>query len=410
MHHSRRSVPSAVVDTWANDEPVLMLGCESQSSPGRGRGKGRGSSSGGNKNRIYALAVCGRRTSADLVELEILDFDAIMGMDWVAACYATVDCRAKTARFHFPGGPVLEWVGYTATPRGRFISYLKARKMIAKWCIYHIVRVKDADAEIPTLQSIPIVKEYADVFPDELPGIPLEREIDFGIDLLSGTQSISIPPYRMEPADLKGLQEQLKDLLEKGFIKPSTLPWGAPVLFVRKKDGSLRMTEHEDEHVDHLRAILYTLRDNKLCIKVDTQKIEAVKSWPRPTTPTEIRSFLGLAGYYQRFVEGFCSLSAPLTKLTQKATKFQRTKSWKANVVADALSHQSMGSLVHVEAEKRQLTREIHQLACLGVRLVDSGNGGVVLHNTAKLSLIVEVKERQYEDPELVELRERVPQ
>ncbi|XP_070020249.1 uncharacterized protein [Nicotiana sylvestris] len=69
-----------------------------------------------------------------------------------------------------------------------------------------------------------------------------------------------------------------------------------------------------------------------------------------------------------------------------------------------------MGSLTHVEAEKRQLTREIRQLACLGVWLVDSGNGGVVLQNTAKSSLIAEVKERQYEDPELVKLRERVPQ
>ncbi|XP_070034836.1 uncharacterized protein [Nicotiana tomentosiformis] len=82
----------------------------------------------------------------------------------------------------------------------------------------------------------------------------------------------------------------------------------------------------------------------------------------------------------------------------------------KANVVADALSHRSMGSLAHVESEKRQLTREIHQLACLGVRLVDSYNGGVVFQNTAKSSLIAEVKERQYEDPKLVKLRERVPQ
>ncbi|XP_070020209.1 uncharacterized protein [Nicotiana sylvestris] len=82
----------------------------------------------------------------------------------------------------------------------------------------------------------------------------------------------------------------------------------------------------------------------------------------------------------------------------------------KANVVADALSRRSMGSLAHVEAEKRQLTREIHQLACLVVRSVDSGNGGVVLQNTAKSSLIAEVKERQYEDQDLAKLREPVPQ
>ncbi|XP_070056970.1 uncharacterized protein [Nicotiana tomentosiformis] len=155
-------------------------------------------------------------------------------------------------------------------------------------------------------------------------------------------------------------------------------------------------------------------------IKVDTQKIEAVNSWPRPTTPTEVHSFLGLAGYYRRYIEGSSSLSAPLTKLTQKATKFQWTEACersfqdlknrltsapvltlpegKANVVDDALSRRSMGSLAHIEAEKRQLTREIHQLACLGVQLVDSGDGGVVLQNMTKSSLITEVKERQYED------------
>ena len=115
-------------------------------------------------------------------------------------------------------------------------------------------------------------------------------------------------------------------------------------------DDILVYSRSEDEHADHLRAVLQTLRDRKLyakfskCefwlksvaflghivsdewIKVDTQKIEAVKYWPRPTTPTEVRSFLGLAGYYRRFVEGFSSLSAPLTKLTQKETKFQWTE------------------------------------------------------------------------------------
>ena len=86
-----------------------------------------------------------------------------------------------------------------------------------------------------------MVNEFIDVFPEDLPGIPPKREIEFGIDLLPDTQPISIPPYRMAPAELKELKEQLKDLLEKGFIRPSISPWGAPVLFVRKKDGSLRM-------------------------------------------------------------------------------------------------------------------------------------------------------------------------
>jgi len=80
-----------------------------------------------------------------------------------------------------------------------------------------------------------------DVFPTDLLGVPPERDIDFVIDLEPGTKPISIPPYRMAPAELKELKEQLEDLLKKGFIRPSVSPWGAPVLFVKKKDGTMRM-------------------------------------------------------------------------------------------------------------------------------------------------------------------------
>ncbi|WMV18631.1 hypothetical protein MTR67_012016 [Solanum verrucosum] len=132
-----------------------------------------------------------RVTGVDLVKLDMLHFDVILGMDWLHACFASIDCRTQ---------------------------------------------VKDVESETPPLDSIPIVRE----FPDDLPGIPSEREIDFGIDLIPDTKPISIPPYRA-PAELKKLKGQLKDLLDKGFIQLSISPWGAPVLFVKKKDGSLRM-------------------------------------------------------------------------------------------------------------------------------------------------------------------------
>ena len=109
--------------------------------------------------------------------------------------------------------------------------------MISKGYLYHLVRVKDSNSETPTLESVPVVNE----FPEDLPKVPLEREIDFGIDLLLDTQPISIPPYRIALAELKELKDNLKDLLDKGFIRPSISPWGAPMLFVRKKAGSLRM-------------------------------------------------------------------------------------------------------------------------------------------------------------------------
>ena len=82
---------------------------------------------------------------------------------------------------------------------------------------------------------------FPDVFPEELPGLPPDREIEFCIDVVPGTVPISLPPYRMAPAELKELKEQLPDLLDKGLVRPSTSPWGAPVLFVKKKDGSLRL-------------------------------------------------------------------------------------------------------------------------------------------------------------------------
>jgi hypothetical protein len=84
------------------------------------------------------------------------------------------------------------------------------------------------------------VSKFPEVFPEDLPGLSLDREIEFSIDLLPGLGPISKAPYRMTPAELKELKEQLQELLDKGFVRPSVSPWGAPMLFVKKKDGSMR--------------------------------------------------------------------------------------------------------------------------------------------------------------------------
>ena len=150
----------------------------------------------------------------------MVDFDVILGMDRLHSCYASVDCRIRIVRFQFPDEPIFEWKGSSLAPIGRFISYLKARKMISKGYLYHLVQVKDSRLETPTLESVPVVCE----FPKEFPSVPPEREIDFGIDLRQNTQHVSIPPYRRAPAEIKELNYQLNYLQYKGFIRPSISP------------------------------------------------------------------------------------------------------------------------------------------------------------------------------------------
>ncbi|GJU37185.1 putative reverse transcriptase domain-containing protein [Tanacetum coccineum] len=303
------------------------------------------------------------------------------------------------------------------------------------------------------LKDVPTVRDLPEVFPEDLPGLPPARPVEFQIDLILGVAPVARAPYRLAPSKMKELSEQLQELSDKGFIRPSSSPWGAPVLFVKKKDGSFRMcidyrelnkltvknryplpriddlfdqlqgssiyskidlrsgyhqlrvreqdipktafrtryghyefqvmpfgltnapavfmdlmnrvckpyldkfvivfiddiliySKDEKEHEEHLKAILELLKKEKLYAKfskcefwipkvhflghvidsrgihVDPAKIESIKDWASPKTPTEIRQFLGLAGYYRRFIEGFSKIAKPMTKLTQKGIKF----------------------------------------------------------------------------------------
>jgi hypothetical protein len=90
-------------------------------------------------------------------------------------------------------------------------------------------------------ESISVIEEFMDVFPEELPGMMPERGVEFYIDLIPGTAPIAKRPYRMAPAELAELKLQITELQQKGYIRPSSSPWGAPILFVTKKDGSMRM-------------------------------------------------------------------------------------------------------------------------------------------------------------------------
>ena len=131
-------------------------------------------------------------TSADLVELNIVDFDVIIGMDWLYSCYASFDCRTRIVHFQFLDEPILEWEDSILAPMGGFISYLKAIKMISMVYIYHLVWVKDSSSETLTFESNLVVCKI----PKDLLRVPLKSEINFGSDILQDTQPISIPPYR----------------------------------------------------------------------------------------------------------------------------------------------------------------------------------------------------------------------
>nr|GFD04119.1 putative reverse transcriptase domain, aspartic peptidase domain protein [Tanacetum cinerariifolium] len=123
----------------------------------------------------------------------------------------------------------------------QIISALQARTLLSHGCEGFLAHIHDTTSNVPSIHDQPIVFEFPDVFPDEPPGIPLVCEVEFNIELIPGAEPISKSPYRMALIELKELKDQLQELFERGFIRPSVSPWGAPVLFVKKKDGSMRL-------------------------------------------------------------------------------------------------------------------------------------------------------------------------
>lgn len=152
-----------------------------------------------------------------------------------------MDCFSKTITFRLQGDQSGLMFRRNRKPtRAGFISVLKANRLIQSGCEAFIAFIVE-DKQSQGVEGIPVVCEFPDVFPEEIPGLPPIREVEFTIELLPGTIPTSIAPYRMAPAELGELKLQLQELLNKGFIGPSVSPWGALVLFVKKKDGSLRM-------------------------------------------------------------------------------------------------------------------------------------------------------------------------
>ena len=386
----------------------------------------------------------------DLVPIPLRGNKVIVGMDWLSPNGAVIDCELQLVRVRTPSGGELVIQGERPQRGPAFCSAARARRYFQQGCAGYIAYVLDArEKGKVAVDDVPVVRDYPDVFPEDLPGIPPERQVEFRIDLIPGAAPIAKAPYRLAPPEMQELSTQLQEMLDKGFIRPSSSPWGAPILFVRKKDGSHRMcidyrelnkvtvknryplpriddlfdqlqgaswfskidlrsgyhqmrvrdedvqktafrtryghyefvvipfgltnapaafvdlmnrvcrpmldrsvivfiddilvySKTQEQHKEHLREVLEVLRREKRFAKfskrefwlhevqflghlvnqkgilVDLAKIKVVMQWEVPKSPSEIRSFLGLSGYYRRFIQDFSKIAVPLTRLMRK--------------------------------------------------------------------------------------------
>ncbi|GJZ43826.1 putative reverse transcriptase domain-containing protein [Tanacetum coccineum] len=173
---------------------------------------------------------------------------AIIGMDWLARYQAVIVCAEKIVRIPWRNKTlIIHGDGSTQgnVTRLNIISCTKTQKYIEKGFPIFLAHITAKDVEDKSekkrLEDVPIVQDFPEVFPEDLPGLPPTRQVEFQIDLVPGAAPVARAPYRLAPSEMKELSEQLKELSDKGFIRPSSSPWGAPVLFVKKKDGSFRM-------------------------------------------------------------------------------------------------------------------------------------------------------------------------
>ena len=160
----------------------------------------------------------------NLISLEMWNFDIILGMDWLSTHRVSVDCFTKKVVFRKLGFPKLKFEGDRRILPTCVISALEAKRLLHKSCEVYLAHVIDTSTSKVTLENVSVVREFLDVFLKDLPRLPPDRELEFGIDFLLKSAPISIPPYRMALVELKKLKTQLQDLVDKDFIRPSVSP------------------------------------------------------------------------------------------------------------------------------------------------------------------------------------------
>nr|GEY42105.1 hypothetical protein [Tanacetum cinerariifolium] len=198
--------------------------------------------------KVYAVGKAGANPDnnviTDLIPIELGSFNVIIGMDWLAKYHAVIICAEKIVRIPFRNEILIVRGDGSSNKHGtrlNIISYAKAQEYLTKGChvfLANITATKEEDkSKGKRLEDLPVVQEFPEVFPEDLPSTPPTRQVEFRIDLIPGAAPVARAPYRLAPSEIKELAEQLHELTDKGFIRPSSSPWGAPVLFVKKKDG-----------------------------------------------------------------------------------------------------------------------------------------------------------------------------
>ncbi|GAU51168.1 hypothetical protein TSUD_412030 [Trifolium subterraneum] len=203
------------------------------------------------------VSVAGKIYHVDLICLPLKDMDIVLGMDWLSANTVYIGCAEKN--LYVPIDLNAESRALTALLQNthQLIQYLGAENK----CFSIMFTISPESSLSPS--DIPIVREYLDVFQEEINSLPPEREIEFSIDLVPGSQPISIAPYRMSPLELRELKSQLEELLQKHFIRPSVSPRGAPVLLVKKKDGTMRLC------IDYRQLNKVTIKNKYMLPRID---------------------------------------------------------------------------------------------------------------------------------------------
>ncbi|GJX08827.1 reverse transcriptase domain-containing protein [Tanacetum coccineum] len=265
--------------------------------------------------RGCTLGLLGHPFNIDLIPVELGSFDVIIGIDWLANHHAVIVCDEKIVRI--PYGDEVFIVQGDRDGKGEksklsIISCTKTQKYIKRGCPIFLAQVTKKEtkdkSEEKRLEDVPTVRDFSKVFPEDLPGLPPTQQVEFQIDLVPGAAPVARAPYRLAPSELQELSTQLRTF-DNGFIDEF-------------------LTLSKEEHAEHHKLILELLKKEELYVKflkcdfwlsrvqflghvidsegihMDPAKIKSYKDWASPKTPTEIRQFLGLAGYYRRFIEG----------------------------------------------------------------------------------------------------------